>query len=45
MKDAIFKYFIQLRGIFEILEQGSKEEIKKQAMDSNKTFIVDYIRD
>jgi hypothetical protein len=45
MKDAIFKYFIQLRGIFEILEQGSKEEIKKQAMDSNKTFLVDYIRD
>lgn len=45
MKDAILKYFLQLRGIFEILEHGSEEDIKKQAMDSNKTFLVDYIRD
>lgn len=45
MKDAILKYFLQLRGIFEILEHGQEEEIKKQAMDSNKTFLVDYVRE
>lgn len=45
MKDAILKYFLQLRGIFEILEHGSEEDIKKQAMDSNKTFLVDYVRE
>ena len=45
MKDAILKYFLQLRGIFEILDCGSEEEIKKQAMDSNKTFLVDYVRE
>jgi hypothetical protein len=45
MKDAILKYFLQLRGIFEILEHGSEEDIKKQPMDSNKTFLVDYVRE